>query len=98
MKKIDGGVLAAQDFKAGTAAAGIKAAGGLDVGLLWSETPAVTSAAIFTQNSILAATVVLSKNNSQDPDIKAIVVNSGNANCMTGAEGLKHAEQMATDT
>jgi glutamate N-acetyltransferase/amino-acid N-acetyltransferase len=97
MKKIDGGVLAAQGFKAGTAAAGIKAAGGLDVGLLWSETPAVT-AAIFTQNSIVAAPVTLSQQNCQDHSVQAIVVNSGNANCMTGAEGMEHAEQMAADT
>jgi glutamate N-acetyltransferase/amino-acid N-acetyltransferase len=97
MKKIDGGVLAAQGFKAGTAAAGIKAAGGLDVGLLWSETPAVT-AAIFTQNSIVAAPVTLSQQNCRDHSVQAIVVNSGNANCMTGAEGMEHAGQMAADT
>jgi glutamate N-acetyltransferase/amino-acid N-acetyltransferase len=97
MNKLDGGILAAKGFKAGAAEAGIKQAGGLDVGLVWSETPA-TTAAIFTQNSILAAPVVLSKNNCQDHDIKAIVVNSGNANCMTGDEGMKHATWMAADT
>jgi glutamate N-acetyltransferase / amino-acid N-acetyltransferase len=97
VKKVDGGILAARGFRAGTAAAGIKAAGGPDVALIWSETPAIT-AALFTQNSVLAAPVLLSKANCQDHRVRAIVVNSGNANCMTGAQGKQHAEQMAQDT
>ncbi len=97
MKKITGGILAAKGFKAGAAEAGIKQSGGLDVGLVWSETTAVT-AAVFTQNSILAAPVQLSKQNCQDHQAHAIVVNSGNANCMTGDEGKAHAAQMAQDT
>jgi glutamate N-acetyltransferase/amino-acid N-acetyltransferase len=94
VKKIGGGILAAKGFKAGAAEAGIKQAGGLDVGLVWSETPAVT-AAVFTQNSVLAAPVQLSKEHCRDHKIRAVVVNSGNANCMTGAEGKQHAAQMA---
>jgi glutamate N-acetyltransferase/amino-acid N-acetyltransferase len=97
MKKISGGVLASKGFRAGTAAAGVKTNGELDVGLLWSETPAVT-AAIFTQNSVLAAPVQLSRQHSQDHKLRAIVVNSGNANCMTGDEGKAHAAQMVKDT
>lgn len=94
MNKISGGILAAKGFAAGAAAAGVKADGGLDVALLWSDGPA-TAAAIFTQNSIKAAPVQLSQKNCRDHDIRAIVVNSGNANCMTGKEGQRHAEQMA---
>jgi glutamate N-acetyltransferase/amino-acid N-acetyltransferase len=97
MKKIDGGILAAKGFRAGAAAAGIKSSGDLDVGLLWSETPAVT-AAIFTQNSVLAAPVQLSRQHCQDHTVRAVVVNSGNANCMTGEEGKLHAQQMTEDT
>ncbi len=97
MKKVDGGILAAKGFKAGAAAAGIKQAGGLDVGLVWSQS-AATTAAIFTQNSVIAAPVQLSRQNCQNHEVWAIVVNSGNANCMTGASGLKHAEHMAQDT
>lgn len=97
MKKIDGGVLAAKGFKAGTAAAGIKAGGGPDVAVIWSEAAAKT-AAVFTKNSVVAAPVELSKANCQDFNARAIVVNSGNANCMTGAEGKQHAGQMAQDT
>lgn len=97
MKKIEGGIVAAKGFKAGTATAGIKAAGGPDVALIWSEVPAVT-AALFTQNSIVAAPVRLSRQNCQDHNVRAVVVNSGNANCMTGVEGKQHAKQMAQDT
>jgi glutamate N-acetyltransferase/amino-acid N-acetyltransferase len=97
MNKIKGGILAAKGFKAGASAAGIKAAGGLDLGIVWCETPS-TTAAVFTQNSILAAPVQLSKLNCRDHNAQAIVVNSGNANCMTGEEGKLHAEQMAQDT
>lgn len=97
MKKVDGGILAAKGFKAGAAEAGVKQAGGLDVGLVWSETPPIT-AAVFTQNSVVAAPVQLSRQNCQDHNVRAVVVNSGNANCMTGEEGKKHAAQMASDT
>lgn len=97
MNKVDGGILAAQGFKAGTAAAGIKAASGPDVALIWSETPAIT-AALFTLNSVQAAPVQLSKQHCHDHKVRAIVVNSGNANCMTGEEGKRHAQQMADDT
>jgi glutamate N-acetyltransferase / amino-acid N-acetyltransferase len=96
MNKVDGGILAAKGFRAGAAAAGIKANDALDVGLLWSETPAVT-AAIFTQNSVVAAPVQLSRRHCQDHQVRAMVVNSGNANCLTGEAGRRHAEQMAAD-
>ncbi len=94
MKQIKGGVLAPTGFSAGAAAAGIKNSGGLDVAMIWSDTPAVT-AAIFTENSVAAAPVQLSRQHCQDHTVRAVVVNSGNANCMTGADGKLHAEQMA---
>lgn len=94
MNKIGGGILAAKGFKAGSAAAGVKADGSLDVGLLWCDGQA-TTAAVFTKNSIKAAPVQLSKRHCHDYPVSAIVVNSGNANCMTGTEGRRHAEQMA---
>lgn len=97
MNKIEGGILAAKGFKAGTAAAGIKASGGPDVAIIWSETEART-AALFTKNSVVAAPVQLSKKHCKGHNVRAIIVNSGNANCMTGAEGKQHAQQMAENT
>lgn len=96
MKKADGGILAPKGFSAGAAAAGVKAAGGLDVALMWSDVPAVT-AAVFATNSILAAPARLSRANVREHDVRAVVVNSGNANCMTGEEGERHARRMAED-
>jgi glutamate N-acetyltransferase/amino-acid N-acetyltransferase len=66
------------------------------VALIWSDGPAHT-AAVFTQNSIIAAPVALSRDNVKARDVRAIVVNSGNANCMTGKEGEAHAAKMAAD-
>ncbi|HEX5744521.1 MAG TPA: bifunctional glutamate N-acetyltransferase/amino-acid acetyltransferase ArgJ [Candidatus Saccharimonadales bacterium] len=97
MNRADGGVLAPKGFSAGAAAAGIKAGGGPDVALIWSESPAVTAAG-FARNSILAAPARLSRKNVRNHDVRAIVVNSGNANCMTGKEGEEHARRMAEDT
>lgn len=96
MKRIDGGVLAARGFSGGTAAAGIKAGNGLDVALVWSDVSAAT-AAVFTRNSVLAAPVQLSKDHVRDHKVRAVVVNSGNANCMTGEQGMRDAETMAKD-
>ncbi len=97
MNKTDGGILAAKGFKGGAAAAGIKAGSTkLDVALIWSEAPAKT-AAVFTNNSVTAAPVQISKLHCRDRDVRAIVVNSGNANCMTGVKGRLDAERMARD-
>lgn len=97
MNKTDGGILAPKGFSAGAAAAGIKAAAGLDVAVIWSDAPAAT-AAVFARNSILAAPARLSRSNVKEHGVRAIVVNSGNANCMTGKEGEEHAQKMASDT
>ncbi|MGC9516349.1 MAG: bifunctional ornithine acetyltransferase/N-acetylglutamate synthase [Methanomicrobiales archaeon] len=51
-------------------------------------------AAVFTSNKVVAAPIVISKENCSDGNLSAIVVNSGNANCFTGDEGLKDAESM----
>lgn len=96
MNKTDGGILAAKGFKGGAAAAGVKTAGGLDIALIWSEVPAKT-AAVFTNNSVTAAPVQISKLHCRDRDVRAVVVNSGNANCMTGVKGRLDAERMAQD-
>jgi glutamate N-acetyltransferase/amino-acid N-acetyltransferase len=97
MNKIDGGVLSTKGFRGGMTTMGIKASGKPDLALLWSESPAKI-AALFTVNSVQAAPVQLSKKHCADHDVRAIVVNSGNANCMTGEAGKQHAQTMADDT
>jgi len=83
-------------FSANGVVAGIKKAG-LDVGVIVADEPA-TSAALFTNNSIVAAPVSLSQKNIKTGETRAIIVNSGNANCMTGEQGVKDAELMALKT
>ena len=91
MKLIKGGVTAPQGFLANGISAGIKRSGKADLGLIASEVPAVT-AAVFTKNSIKAAPLVVSMKHAARGVGRAVLVNSGNANCYTGAFGLKYAQ------
>lgn len=75
-------------------AAGIKPGRKKDLGLIFSKTPA-TVAGVFTQNQIQAAPVILNRQRIQSGVIQAIIVNSGNANCCTGEQGMQDAIAMA---
>jgi glutamate N-acetyltransferase / amino-acid N-acetyltransferase len=68
----------------------------LDLALLVSETPAA-AAAVFTTNRVQAAPVVVSHAHLRRSRHKTrgIIVNSGNANCCTGPEGIAAAEATA---
>ena len=80
-------------YKAAGISAGIKKKNGaLDLVLLLSEIPA-SAAALYTNNQILAAPVVISKKITSNPKtlIKAVLANSGNANAATGEDGFKAA-------
>jgi glutamate N-acetyltransferase/amino-acid N-acetyltransferase len=81
-------------FSFSSAACGLKKSG-LDLGLLVSETPAA-AAAMFTTNRVQAAPVHLSQIHLRRSrrNMRAVVVNSGNANCCTGSDG--HAASEAT--
>ena len=66
-------------------ACGIKSGGAPDLGLLVFEGP-VTWAGTFTQNAAAAPSVLWSRARLGTP-VRSLVVNSGNANAATGAEG-----------
>jgi len=83
-------------FKAGSCHCGIKKDKD-DLLVIYSEVPAVASAA-FTSNKVKAAPVILSQKHIKEGIISAIVVNSGNANACTGEIGLLHANLMAETT
>lgn len=68
-----------------------------DVGVIVSDRPA-SVAAVFTQNSFAAAPVQVSRQHLSKGDIRAIVVNSGNANACTGQQGLDNAREMTNQT
>jgi glutamate N-acetyltransferase/amino-acid N-acetyltransferase len=81
-------------FRAAGAAAGLKADGALDVGLLVSDEPQTTSAARFTSSAVLAAPVLVTKERARLDALRAVAVNSGNANAATGRAGLDEAARM----
>ena len=96
MKIVNGGITKPKGFLANGLCCGIKKSGKNDLGLIYSEVPAITSA-VFTKNSVKAAPLYVSKKNLKNNKIQAIIVNSGNANCFTGKQGFKDAEDMAID-
>ncbi len=65
-----------------------------DLGLLWSEAPSV-GAGVFTQNLVRASCVDYSRSVVASGRLQGIVVNSGNANCMTGEQGEANTRRMA---
>jgi glutamate N-acetyltransferase/amino-acid N-acetyltransferase len=87
------GVTYPQGFRAAGVACGIKRSRRLDLGLLVSDRPCV-SAAFFTQNAASAAPVNVTRDGCRAGAIRACVVNSGNANACTGAEGEAAALRM----
>lgn len=79
-------------------AAGIKASGKPD--LAFAAAPDGASAsAMFTRNQVVAAPVMVGRENLRASRGKthAVIVNAGNANCATGTEGLKAAKQVCAD-
>ena len=81
-------------FQAAGVASGIKKNGKKDLGLIFSQAPAHV-AAVFTKNRVKAAPVLLDKERIGRGVCRAIVVNSGNANCCTGDQGIRDAKVMA---
>ena len=74
------------------AMAGIKKPGRKDL-LVMRLVPGAAVAGVFTQNRFCAAPVLAAKKNLKN-EIRALVVNTGNANAGTGADGLKRAGQV----
>ncbi|MFN0110583.1 MAG: bifunctional glutamate N-acetyltransferase/amino-acid acetyltransferase ArgJ [Blastocatellia bacterium] len=91
-KRADFSIALPKGFLAGTAACGLKKLSGEDLAIIFSERPAV-AAAVFTQNLVAAAPVLLSREHLRSRSHRAIVVNSGGANACTGEDGLKDARK-----
>ncbi len=81
-------------FRAAGVACGVKDSGARDLGLLVCDAPETTSAARFTRSGTLAAPVLLTMERSTLSGLRAVVVNSGNANAATGRRGLDDAARM----
>lgn len=64
----------------------------LDLGLIYCDKPS-EAVGFFTTNANLSYSVVAAKKNIKNP-IKAVLVNSGNANCYSHKSGLKDTEDI----
>lgn len=94
------GVTFPKGFLATGVMAGIKKKVGLlDMTLITSEKP-ISAAAVFTQNLVHAAPVVVCKDHLEKSKgkMRAIIVNSGCANAVTGEEGYANALTMTRET
>ena len=80
-------LLEVKGVKCSSIASGIKKNGQLDLSLV-SFTKGSNTAAVFTQNIFCAAPVIVAKNHLNS-NIKALLINSGNANAGTGEKGLE---------
>jgi glutamate N-acetyltransferase/amino-acid N-acetyltransferase len=81
-------------FRAAAVRAGIKPSGGLDLALLLSDGPCA-AAGTFTTNRVCAAPVRWDRALVPGDGVRAVVVNAGNANAATGAEGDANARRTA---
>ena len=81
-------VTAARGFRASGVTAGLKPSGKPDVALVVNDGPAAAAAAVYTSNRCKANPVLWSETASADGVVRAVVLNSGGANCYTGPQGF----------
>jgi glutamate N-acetyltransferase/amino-acid N-acetyltransferase len=90
-----GGITAPRGFLAAGMHVGIKKPSIPDLALVVSAQEGPI-AGVFTTNRVAAAPVLLDRRHLRPGRGRAIIINSGNANACTGAQGLAHAKEMAT--
>jgi glutamate N-acetyltransferase/amino-acid N-acetyltransferase len=82
-------------FRAAGVAAGLKSTGAEDLALVVNDGPAYAAAAVFTANRCQANPVLWSREVVKDGVVRAVVLNSGGANCYTGPEGFRTTHAVA---
>ncbi|MBA3950682.1 MAG: bifunctional glutamate N-acetyltransferase/amino-acid acetyltransferase ArgJ [Rubrobacter sp.] len=87
------GATAPAGFRSGGVVCGVGGSGGRDLGLLFSERPC-GAAAVFTRNAFKGAPLGVTREAVERGGLRAVVVNSGNANAATGARGVEDAYAM----
>ncbi|WP_410318891.1 bifunctional ornithine acetyltransferase/N-acetylglutamate synthase [Methanobrevibacter sp.] len=87
IKYIDGGFSVIENLKVSGAREG-------KYGVTIIVSPNSTASAVFTNNKVVAAPVKYTKNVVKKGIVSAVFVNSGNANCFTGEQGLKDCETL----
>ncbi len=87
IKELDGGFSVIENLKVSGAREG-------KYGVSIILSPNSTASAVFTSNKVVAAPVKYTKNVLKKGIISAVFVNSGNANCFTGDQGIKDCETL----
>lgn len=82
-------------FTAAGVAAGLKSTGAKDLALVVNQGPTFDSATVFTSNRCKANPVLWSQEVVKDGTVRAVVLNSGGANCYTGSEGFQTTHAVA---
>jgi glutamate N-acetyltransferase/amino-acid N-acetyltransferase len=91
----DGTLLSVPGLAGAAVASGVKESGRPDLALLVADAPR-TAVGVFTRNALPAAPVLECREAlARAPEARAVVINSGNANAMTGAQGVEDARAMA---
>jgi glutamate N-acetyltransferase/amino-acid N-acetyltransferase len=88
-----------EGFSFSAVTAGIKVSGRLDLSLI-AAAAGTTAAAMFTRNRVVAAPVEVGRDAlvASRGRVRAVIINSGNANCATGKPGLKACQRICRET
>ena len=91
-------LLLPKGFRFSTAKAGIKPSGRADLAFV-EACAGTTAAALFTRNKVVAAPVSVGRASlaSTRGRVRAVIVNSGNANCATGVPGLRACKRICDE-
>ena len=82
-------------FRAAGVACGLKSTGAKDLALVVNDGPTYDSAIVFTANRCKANPVLWSQEVVKDGIVRAVVLNSGGANCYTGPDGFQTTHAVA---
>src|SRR3989475_1421344 len=98
-RRSPGKIYLPQGFSFSAACAGIKASGRLDLGLV-EAAPRTTAAAVFTKHRVVAAPVEIGRAAlaATKGRVRAVIVNSGNANCATGNHAYRSCQRICGAT
>lgn len=94
-ERVLGGVCAPRGFLASGVSCGIKGGGKPDLALVYSRVPA-SATGVFTSNEVKSASLLVTAEKMSAGEASAILVNSGNANSMTGERGIEDAKKSAS--
>jgi len=88
-------ITAPAGFVAAGVPAGLKSTGAKDLALVVNQGPTFDSASVFTSNRCKANPILWSQEVVKDGIVRAVVLNSGGANCYTGPDGFQTTHAVA---